>query len=190
MQMLNGKKYLEITLLDSNQGTIKTVEALFGRTLYSFKTHAKQADIYNSWQDFIKTIEILTIGAAGCGILFISDDQSMKITSATLSFIAICCSIHLQSKDYEKLISSHLEISHRLWFLKEQLSALCSDFENKLINEQVLREGRDKSLVILSEIYKNSLPTSVRAYKKAQKALKHDEEHSFSDQELELLRES
>ena len=176
--------------MDNNQGTLKTVQALFGRTLYSFKAHAKQSDIYNCWHRRVKGLEILTIAAAGCGVLFISDSLYMKVTSASLSFVAICCSIHLQSKDYEKLIRSHMESSHQLWFLKEQLSALCSDFTNKLISEQDLKNGRDKYLVMLNDIYRHSLPTSEMAYKKAQKALKQNEEHSFSDQELEYLLES
>ena len=55
---------------------------------------------------------------------------------------------------------------------------------NEKITSEEAAKKRDQLLCDLDLIYKNSLPTTSKAYQKASVALKKDEEFTFSDEEI------
>lgn len=55
---------------------------------------------------------------------------------------------------------------------------------NGKIKDEDIQSKRDQLLKELDLVYKNSLPTSAKAYAKASKALQEQEEFTFSNAEL------
>ena len=92
---------------------------------------------------------------------------------------------YLKSSCIDEKIYSHRHTANQLWILREKYNSLLTDFD--YLSSDVILERRDKFTEELSEIYKSELPTSAKAYKLAQRALKNEEEQFFSDSELNLL---
>lgn len=186
--MKNGEKFLEHCLLDKKI-ILKNVCELYGRTLYSYKTHAKQADIYKNRIETLKNIELALISLSACGIISViaTDHKILQYITAILNFLSLCLSIHMSSKPYEELIRQHLKTTHILWGKKEVLINAINDYKNSVIEVKDLIRIRDQVIVGLEDIYSNAPQTTSTAYQMAQKALKHSEEHYFSEGELEAL---
>lgn len=183
--MKSGVKYLEFCLLDK-KNILKGITELYGRTLYSYKTHAKQADLYKSRLECLKILELFLISLSTCGIITVifTDHKILQYITAIFNFLTLSLSIHLASKPYEELIRGHLKVTHALWGKKETLLNSITDCKNLIINEKELKEIRNEAVIELEKIYENAPQTTAKAYKMAQSALKFSEEHYFSEEEL------
>jgi len=82
-------------------------------------------------------------------------------------------------------IASHNNTANQLWLVRENYVSLLSEFDN-LSTEEIVKK-RDELLLQTNKIYKNSQPTSSKAYEKAQEALKNNQEQFFEDWEIDLM---
>nr|WP_240939784.1 SLATT domain-containing protein [Bacillus tequilensis] len=87
--------------------------------------------------------------------------------------------------DLVEAAQSHQKAADALWIIREEYVSLLTDFE--LLDSSVIRERRDELQKRTAEIYTHSPKTDTKSYKAAQKALKTDEEQTFSDKEIDVM---
>jgi hypothetical protein len=79
----------------------------------------------------------------------------------------------------------HKNASDLLWKIREEYVSLLTDFE--ILDADKIMNKRDELQERTAEIYSNSPRTDVRSYKAAQKALKTEEEQTFSEEEIDIM---
>lgn len=161
---------------------------MYGRVAYTHKTHEKMADRYVTQYRLVKAIEIVA-SALGTGSLLVAvfgDSREGTIVGAIMSTILLALTLYVREGDLGERAQKHTVVAAKLWGLRERLLSLLIDIRGSRSLEGA-REERDAINAALEEIYKHAPRTTDRAYRAAQKALKHGEELYFSQDELDRL---
>ena len=85
------------------------------------------------------------------------------------------------------MIQKHVTTASRLWDVRESYLSLLTDLLTDRITLDSACTYRDELQEKLTSIYYNSPRTTPKAYSCAQKALKIDEDMTFSQEELDSL---
>ena len=179
---------------NSNEVLLAQLRESFGHIVYTHKTHEKMADIYQQkdvsikkWQLILSVVVtsgiVAAIGTEICG----NSNIWIKIISAVVSFALALLTAIVRNSNYAQLVQQHRETAADLWLLREKYLCLLADYEAGLAAEQETIKRRDKLNDELSAIYKNAPRTTRCAYEKARKALKENEEMTFSDEEIDAF---
>lgn len=167
---------------------LNIVRETFGKVVYTHKTYEKAADICIYWSGVIKRVNILllvlTTGSA-LGSLF-KDGKYLLITSL-LSTIALFFIVYQLSFNFESLAFEYKNTSKKLWYVREKYQNFIADIMNERYNFEEIAMKRDLLLDELNQIYENAPNTNKKAYLKAQKALKVDEEMTFTEKEIDMF---
>ena len=164
--------------INSKEKLIAQLRESFGHIVYAHKTHEKMADIYHSIDKRIKSWQLIL---------------SVVVTSGIVTTIGFEMygkdNMWISGKVYRPLPYREglNEIIKALWLLREKYLCLLADYEAGLAAEQETIKRRDKLNDELSAIYKNAPRTTRCAYEKARKALKENEEMTFSDEEIDAF---
>lgn len=166
---------------------LQVIRESFGRVVYSHKTHEKNAEIYSCRATTIKWVNIiLTTLTSGTLISTIITNQNILIyISATLSALTLAFIIFQLSFNPETEAEKHRQIAKELWYVREKYVNLMADLLNQKISDETIVSRRDNLIEELKMIYKFSPITTTKSYRKAQKALKINEELTFSDEEID-----
>ena len=185
-----GEKFMEhsspnrgLAILDSQ------IRELFGRTAYSHKTHEKCADIYLGRLRRLKLWQIV-LSALTTGSLLVSlFGEGKPSTLIAAIFSAILLMLTAYSKDYDlgALAQKHSEIASDLWNARESYLSLLTDIASHSLSAEEARNRRDELQEMLKAIYDHAPRTDDAAYKLAQKALKINEDLTFSDDEINVF---
>ena len=168
-------------------GLISQLEDEYGRIVYTFTCHLKQARILakigsiTSWADIFLTA--ITTGSL-LGLLF-TDERMLAIISAICAAFALMINLYQkEAKSSEKAVE-HKSFAQKLWLMREKYISLLTDVP--LLSDQEIQKARDDLLEAVDGIYQQEPATSNFAYKMAQKALKDEDEQFFSREELNRL---
>ncbi|MCK9580536.1 MAG: SLATT domain-containing protein [Methanoregula sp.] len=166
---------------------LQVIRESFGRVVYSHKTHEKNAEIYSCRTIAIKWVNIiLTTLTSGTLVSTIITNQDILIyISATLSALTLAFIIFQLSFNPETEAEKHRQIAKELWYVREKYVNLMADLLTQKISDETIISRRDNLTEELKMIYKFAPITSTKAYRKAQKALKINEELTFSDEEID-----
>jgi len=165
------------------------IRELYGRTTYSHKVHEKCADIYFQRQQVIKIIQIL-LAALTTGSLLIAIFGGGKIGTimgAACSTILFGLNMYMKDYDLGEISQKHSNIASRLWDVRESYLSILTDLSSARISLEEASQKRDELQEKLSSIFYNSPRTTKSAYKNAQKALKLNEEMTFTNEEIDQL---
>ena len=165
------------------------VREIFGRTVYSHKTHEKCAEQFLAWHSRLNNAQIV-LSAILTGSLLLAvfgDSRPATITGAVLSTILFGLSAYIKDKDYGQVAQRHTETANQLWGVREDYFSLLTDLAGKLVGVDQLRERRDELQQRLDKIYSGAPRTTSRAYGAAQKALQKNEELTFSTAEIDAF---
>lgn len=163
------------------------IRELYGRVVYTHKTHEKCADVLKDRSDWLKLTEILLSAATTTTILVVVFGEG-KI----FQFIAVLCStillaLTLYSKDFNLLAiaEKHKQAALDILEIRERLLSLLVDIRigNKEIG--LLQQIRDELNKELINTYRGAPKSNNKAYQIASRALKQDEEFTFSDPEID-----
>lgn len=163
------------------------IREIYGRVVYTHKTHEKCADVLKTRSDFIKFMEIILSAATTTSILIVvfGEGRSFQFIAALCSTILL--GITLYSKDFNLLAiaEKHKQAALNILEIREKLLSLLVDIRigNKEIDQ--LQESRDLLNKQLINVYKGAPKTINKAYSIASKALKENEEFTFSDEEID-----
>jgi len=168
------------------------IRECFGRVAYSHKTHEKQADIFVKKDIFWKWVQIiLSVIVSGTFLITLYElfgyRKWLVLSGAVLSALLAAINFYFKNFSYKAEAMQHKEIAVQLWNIRETYISLITDFMNMSIDIEIARKIRDELQEKLADIYKNAPRTSSKAYAAAQKALKLNEELTFSSNEIDML---
>ena len=172
---------------NNNRALESQIRENFGRVVYSHKVHEKCADEYTTKLKRIKLAQIiLSAITTGSLLTAILGSNSASAIVATI-FSTILLVLNAYTKDYGlgELAQKHVDTATRLWAIREAYLSLLTDSSEGLISSDQVRQKRDELNDSLAAIYQNAPRTTAKAYAQAQKALKINEELTFSDEEID-----
>ncbi len=161
----------------------------YGRIVYTHKTHEKCADILLARFSTIKLGQIvLSVFTTGGFIatFFGSGDIGAAI-GVVLSTMLLCLNAYTKDYDLGELAQKHKQAANEIWLIREQYLSLLADLAMGQKPLEALQTERDRLLNALHSVYGGSPSTTPAAYKKAQEALKREEDMTFSDEEIDAF---
>jgi len=81
----------------------------------------------------------------------------------------------------------HKQAANDIWLIREQYLSLLTDLAAQTKASEEIQAERDRLVIALHGVYAGSPSTTSAAYSKAQEALKHNEEMTFSDAEIDAF---
>lgn len=176
---------------------LETIRESFGRTVYTHKTHEKMAEILASKRAFATVSEVVSVSLTASGILSLTSNDFtavlslnvawIKLFSTVLAFITLGLTLYKAFASLDSRIIEHQKTARELWLVREHYINLISDFTENRINAQEALNCRNELQNSCHEIYKNAPQTTTCAYKKAQKALKDNEDFTFTAKEIDCF---
>lgn len=165
------------------------IRECYGRVCWSHKTHEKCADILEQRLKILKLIQIILSAIITTGILItiFGDNNFVGILSAILSGLLFGVNTYTKDYDLGELSQKHSNAAINLWNVREKYLSLLTDLSSETITYSEAKELRDDLQNSLSSIYEGSPRTISKAYSQATRALKQNEELTFSDEEIDRL---
>lgn len=163
------------------------IREIYGRVVYTHKTHEKCALVLKNRSDCIKIGEIILSAATTTSILFVlfGEEKIAQLLAAIFSTILLVLTLY--SKDFSLLAiaEKHKLAALNILEIREKLLSLLVDIKigNKDIN--LLQQNRDDLNKQLVNIYRGAPNTINKAYELASKALKENYEFTFSESEID-----
>jgi len=163
------------------------IRELYGRVVYTHKTHEKCADVLKDRSDRLKLAEIALSAATTTSVLVVlfGDGRVFQFIAALSSTFLLALTLY--SKDFNLLAiaEKHKQAALDILEVREKLLSLLVDIRigNKEITQlQQIRDNLNEQLV---NTYRGAPKTINKAYQIASKALKENEEFTFSDPEID-----
>lgn len=166
---------------------LQVIRESFGRVVYSHKTHEKSAEIASSQVTITKWVNIvLTALTSGALISTIITNQLiLAYISAGFATLTLAFTIFQLSFDPEERAEKDRQLAKELWYVREKYVNLMADIMNGGMSDDTVATQRNELIEELKLIYKFAPTTSQKAYKRAQQALKINEELTFGDDEID-----
>jgi hypothetical protein len=185
VQNKNGEKYMD---MNSQVSVIEAqIRECFGRIAWSHKTQEKCADILNRRNNRIKNSQIVlsAITTTGIMITVFGDQKWVGILTALISTILLALNTYLKNYDLGQIAQKHADCATCLWNIRETYISLLTDIKAGIIDIEAISIKRDELQNKLYSIYQGAPRSISGAYDKASKALKANEELTFSDEEID-----
>lgn len=157
------------------------------KLVYSFTTDEKEMARILRWGKIRQIVSIVlsAITVSPAFSLLFGHNMLWKFFSAIAGIVLLCLSTYNLKTDDNGKMSALRKSADTLWEIREKYISLLVDFDAYTIEQ--IRDRRDKLIQETANVYKNRPKTSPRAYRKAQKALKVEEEQTFNEGEAEQL---
>ncbi|MCE7979281.1 MAG: SLATT domain-containing protein [Nitrospira sp. NTP1] len=162
----------------------------YGRVVYTHKTQEVCADILIERSKLIRLWQILLSALVTGGII---SSFSWALGNVATSVSAILSSFLLALTSYTKdhnlgeIAQKHRQAAAAIWLIREKYLSLLTDLRCGNIPLEECRDRRDALLAELHGAYSGAPSTDVKAYQRAQLALKHAEDMTFSDDEIDVF---
>ena len=165
------------------------IRECFGRVVWSHKTQEKCADIILSRHNFIKIFQIILSALTTTGVLvsIFGDNKLVGIITAIISAILFGINSYVKGYDLGEIAQKHSDAASDLWDIRERYLSLLTDIRARTVSIDDIINRRNDLQQKLASIYKGSPRTINKAYAEASKALKVNEELTFSDEEIDLF---
>ncbi|MFD1992051.1 SLATT domain-containing protein [Paenibacillus nicotianae] len=159
----------------------------YGRIVYTSTSHNKIVQRMLSQNNKIKVWQIILSALTTGGFLatILTSEVIAGIFGAIVSIALLILNAYTKNFDLVETSQSHQKAADALWIIREEYVSLLTDFE--LLNDENIRKQRDELQNRTAEIYAQSPRTDAKSYKQAQKALKTEEEQTFSDKEIDVM---
>ena len=161
----------------------------YGRAVYSHKTHEKCADILLTRLSRIKLLQIVLSAVAAGSFLtsILGSGKEAEVVGVIVSTTLLVLNAYTKNYDLGELAQKHKQAANDIWLIREQYLSLLTDLAAEAKTKEEIQAERDRLVVALHGVYAGSPSTTYAAYSKAQEALKHNEEMSFSDAEIDAF---
>lgn len=163
------------------------IREAYGRVTYSQTCHDKFINRIVRLDDRIKLWQIILSGITTSGfvVTIFSDDNVASILGALVSLALLILNTYIKNFNLSGIAQEHKKASDLLWKIREEYVSLLTDFE--MLDESEIRNKRDELQERTAEVYSNSPRTDSKSYQAAQKALKTEEEQTFSEEEIDIM---
>lgn len=173
--------------VDQRRKLDSQIRESYGRVVYTQKTHDMDAIILEKREKRLKTTQLIfsTIVAGAFLIVLFGNNQFATIIGTIISMFLLFLTTFMREFDFDGNARKHRNVAQTLWVIREDYISLIADMDGLEIED--IRKSRDELQLRTSEIYSNAPITSAKAYKMAQRALKVNEELTFSEDEIDHL---
>ncbi|OMF16924.1 hypothetical protein BK131_02750 [Paenibacillus amylolyticus] len=163
------------------------IREAYGRIVYTFTCHNKIVQRMLSKNEFIKVFQIVlsALTTGGFIVAIIVDEKIASILGALISVLLLILNAYTKNFDLVETAQSHQKAADALWIIREEYVSLLTDFE--LLDDVTVMTKRDELQNRTAEIYAQSPRTDSKSYVAAQRALKTEEEQTFSDDEIDVM---
>ncbi|MDQ0477101.1 SLATT domain-containing protein [Chryseobacterium sp. MDT2-18] len=163
------------------------IREIYGRVVYTHKTHEKCADVLKNRNDCLKITEIILSILTTTSILAVIFGDGKVFQFLAALFSTALLGLTLYSKDYNllALAERHKQAALDILEIREKLLSLLVDIKIGNIDIITLQETRNELNEQLVNTYRGAPKTINKAYKIASKALQENEEFTFTDQEID-----
>lgn len=162
---------------------------IYGRVTYSHKAQEKQADILLTRHGLVKLAQIIlpAISTAGFLTALLGTGWWGSVVGAGCSAILLALNLYTKDYDLAKQAREHQQAAARLWYAREKYLSLIIDLSNGSETVSNAKAKRDVLVDELQVVYSDAPRTSERAYKKARKSLRFNEEMTFAANEVDAF---
>ncbi|HAT4122849.1 TPA: SLATT domain-containing protein [Clostridium perfringens] len=162
------------------------IREAYGKVTYTQTCHDKIIARLNKYNDWIQIIQIvLSALTTGSFLAIIFGEGKAATFGAIISVLLFILNTLAKNFDFVEKANRHQEAADLLWKIREEYISLLTDFE--LLNIEEIMEKRNELQDRTFEVYSNSLRTDKKSYREAQKALKTEEEQTFSEKEIDVM---
>lgn len=167
------------------------VRECYGRCAYTHKIHEKMAERLAQHQWLAKWLNIvLSALIAGGAVATVFRPETglfhyAEYATVVLAILSLIYNAYQKDLDPGALAQRHRETASDIWNVRESYLSLIADVLNEAVPIEKIREKRDKLQASLHEIYRAAPFTDGKAYAKAQKGLKDNEELMFKEKEID-----
>lgn len=165
------------------------VREIYGRVVYTHKTHEKCSDILIDDSNLLKKIEIGLSAVTTTTILSVLFGSGLvfEIIAALCATASLCLTLYSKDFDLLGIAEKHKQSALEILALRERLLSLLVDIKigNKSIDD--LQKQRDEINIDLINTYRGAPKTNSKGYDRASKALKDNQEFTFTDAEIDLF---
>lgn len=179
---------METNSLNRRENIKQQVKEAYGKVVYTYTTHLKDANLLHSKSSRIKIAIIVLSAISTCGLLGIILQWApivLAVVTACITLANVILSSYSKAANLDGQELLHINTANRLWKIREKYLLLLTDYD-ELSDEKVV-ELRDALTEQTAEVYSVAPLTSTTAYKLAQAALKDNEEQFFSQEELNKM---
>ena len=159
----------------------------FGRVVYSHKTHLKEVEQLNESLDRWKWARLILLSLTTGGVItnLVHETFVVSVFTALSSSLSLALLIYQLSFNHERAIQDHRRAATRLWGIREEYENLIADIKDGGLTEEAARSKRDDITKRLQDIYAECPDTHYKAYEAARRALKINEDMTFSAEEVD-----
>lgn len=163
------------------------IREAYGRILYTQTCHNKIVNRLLAKNEYIKVAQIVlsALTTSSFGAIFITGKPIATLIGALLSLGLLVLNSYTKNFDLVETAQGHRSAAEALWKIREEYISLLTDFDD--LDSDEIRNIRDDLQERTGKVYEQSPSTDAKSFKQAQKALKTNEEQTFSDNELDLL---
>lgn len=163
------------------------IREAYGRVTYTQTCHDKMINRLSNLDENIKIAQIIlsAITTGSFLVNVISNEKVSATIGAVLSLVLLILNTYVKNFNLAEVSQKHQKASDLLWKIREEYVSLLTDFEILEMDEIMAR--RDELQNRTSEVYSNSPRTDSKSYAEAQKALKTEEEQTFSEMEIDIM---
>lgn len=150
---------------------------------YSYVCHNKMINRFICRDTCLKMALILlsafTLASLSISVYF--NEKLTTIIGLISSLLVLIITVYQKDFNLETRVNEHRKTADALWKIKEDYISLLIDFDD--LEQSDIRKYRDDLSHRVDEIYRQAPRTDKRAYRSAQKAIKIEEEQTFSKNE-------
>jgi hypothetical protein len=159
----------------------------FGRVAYTHKTHEKAREqcsrkaAVSQWVNIV--LNALTFG----GVLTSLQSENRAFLYVALGFATLTAGYTLYQLSFNPTQEAveHREAAKSLLRIRDSYIHLLADVKAHAVPGKEIRERREELSARAQEVYRTAPDTSSKAYRLAQRALKEQEDLTFSDEEID-----
>ena len=188
LQSKNGEKFMERNSQISQGYKLESqIREAYGRVTYTQTCHDKIISRLLKTNDRIKIWQIVlsAITTSGFIVAILSEDKIASVLGAIISLVLLILNSYTKNFNLVEEAQEHKVASDALWKIREEYVSLLTDFE--ILEPESIMKKRDELQERTAEVYSNSPRTDGKSYAEAQKALKNDEEQTFSENEIDIM---
>lgn len=161
----------------------------FARVVYSHKTHEKCADILMARLNRLKLSQIVLSAMATGGFIaaLLGSTETAAILGVLVTTTLLILNTYTKNYDLGELAQKHRQAASDLWLIREKYLSLLTDLHMGVTAIPDLQRKREDLLEELHGVYAGAPSTTIKAYRKAQRALKTLEDMTFSETEIDAF---
>ncbi|WP_299568800.1 SLATT domain-containing protein [uncultured Pedobacter sp.] len=165
------------------------IREIYGRVIYTHKTHEKCADLLKSRNDGLKLLEIILSALTTTSIIavVIGDQKTVEFIAVAFSTLLLFITFYFKENNLLAIAEKHKQSALEILAVREGLLSLLVDIRignHSIVELQAKRDALNEELI---NSYRGAPKTLSSGYNMASKALKENEEFTFSDAEIDRL---